>query len=69
MPNDSTSLFAAAIRDHLELRRRNAVLEHEMPLARYMPWQPEADSHTVKNDAAHGDEDTLTNVVWPEPTA
>jgi hypothetical protein len=69
LPDDSTSLFAAAIHDPLELRRRNAPLEHEMPLARYMPWQPKDGARTVKNDAARGDEDTLTNVVWPEPTA
>ena len=37
MPLDnSATLFSQAIREHLELRRRNASLEFEMPLARYM---------------------------------
>ena len=33
-------VFATAIRDHLDLRRRNATLEHEMPLQKYMPADP-----------------------------
>jgi hypothetical protein len=37
MPLETTSLFATVIQEHLELRRRNAALEHEMPLRKYMP--------------------------------
>ena len=40
MPVDSASLFAAVIQEHLELKRRNAALEHEMPLEKYMPRRP-----------------------------
>ena len=39
-PGDTSSLFASVIQEHLELRRRNAALEHEMPLQRYMPDDP-----------------------------
>ena len=36
MAVDTPSMFAQVIQDHLELKRRNAALEHEMPLERYM---------------------------------
>ena len=32
MAVDTSSMFAQVIQDHLELKRRNAALEHEMPL-------------------------------------
>ena len=67
MPHDSTSPFAAAIHDHLELKRRNAALELEMPLARYMPSLASGRRPGVENDAGLGDEDTLTNDLSPEP--
>jgi hypothetical protein len=46
------SLFSDAINDHLELRRRNARLEPELPLSRYLPeeignhslFRPEAEA-------------------------
>jgi hypothetical protein len=63
MPDDSGSTFAAAIYDHLELKRRNAALEYEMPLSRYMPWRAIDDDQPRKTDAEFEDyEDTLTNV-------
>src|SRR5712691_2744716 len=40
MPVDTASPFAQVIQDHLELKRRNAALEHEMPLERYMTDDP-----------------------------
>ena len=40
MPVESPSQFAQVIQDHLELKRRNAALEHDMPLERYMHDDP-----------------------------
>ncbi len=34
------SLFAAVIEDHLALKRRNAALEGEMPIDRFLPEDP-----------------------------
>jgi hypothetical protein len=34
--DETVDPLAAAIRDHLDLKRRNSVLEYEMPLANYM---------------------------------
>src|SRR5581483_6112325 len=35
-----TSMFAQVIQDHLDLKRRNAALEHEMPLGKYLTDDP-----------------------------
>jgi len=40
MAVDTSSMFAQVIQDHLELKRRNAALEHEMPLEKYMSDDP-----------------------------
>ena len=40
MAVDAPSMFAQVIQDHLELKRRNAALEHEMPLDKYMNDDP-----------------------------
>src|SRR5205807_1899866 len=40
MAVDTPSMFAQVIQDHLELKRRNAALEHEMPLERYLTDDP-----------------------------
>jgi hypothetical protein len=66
MPDDATSSFAAAIHDHLELRRRNAALEPEMPLASYLPPPASQEAGRVGRRAKlDEDEDTLANAVWP----
>lgn len=36
----SKTLFASVIEDHLALKRRNAELEAQMPLAQYLPVDP-----------------------------
>jgi hypothetical protein len=68
MRADSTSLFAWAIYEHLELKRRNAALELEMPLAKYMPWRPSENGEGVESGVGREDEDTVANVLWPEPS-
>ena len=40
MPVETPSLFARVIQDHLELKRRNAELEPQMPLERYQADDP-----------------------------
>ena len=75
MPVDTTSLFAAVIQEHLELRRRNAALEHEMPLEQYMTDDPFENHPLFKTEEQARIEDTLdgaqsivdepTSVDWP----
>jgi hypothetical protein len=75
MPVDTTSLFATVIQEHLELRRRNAALEHEMPLERYMPDDPFENHPLFKTEEQARVEDTMdgaqsivdepTSVQWP----
>jgi hypothetical protein len=75
MPVETTSLFATVIQEHLELRRRNAVLEHEMPLERYMPDDPFENHPLFKTEEQARIEDTMdgmqsivdepTSVEWP----
>ena len=79
MPVDTTSLFAAVIQEHLELRRRNAALEHEMPLERYMPDDPFENHPLFKTEEQARIEDTMdgvqsivdepTSVEWPAASA
>ena len=40
MPVDTPSFFAQVIQDHLELKRKNAELEPEMPITRYTDDDP-----------------------------
>jgi hypothetical protein len=46
MPVETPSLFARVIQDHLELKRRNAELEQNMPLDRYAADDP-FDNHPL----------------------
>ena len=46
MPVVTPSLFARVIQDHLELKRRNAELEPQMPLERYQADDP-FDNHPL----------------------
>src|SRR5215469_10619121 len=74
-PSDTSSLFASVIQEHLELRRRNAALEHEMPLKRYMPDDPFENHPLFKTEEQARIEDTMdgaqsivdepTSVEWP----
>jgi hypothetical protein len=46
MPVETPSFFAQVIQDHLELKRRNAELEPQMPLERYRTEDP-FDNHPL----------------------
>src|SRR5579872_5586902 len=71
MPVDSASLFATVIQEHLELRRRNAALEHEMPLERYMPDDPFENHPLFKTEEQARVEDTMDGSpsIVDEPTS
>jgi hypothetical protein len=70
MPVETASLFAQVIQDHLELKRRNAVLEHEMPLDRYMSDDPFENHPLFKTEEQARVEDTLDGAqsIVDEPT-
>ena len=59
MPVETASLFATVIQEHLELKRRNAALEHEMPLERYMPDDPFENHPLFKTEEQARIEDTM----------
>ena len=75
MALESTSLFASVIQEHLELRRRNSTLEHEMPLQKYMPDDPFQNHPLFKTEEQARVEDTMdgapsivdeeTSLDWP----
>ncbi len=79
MPVDTTSVFATVIQEHLELRRRNAALEPEMPLERYMPDDPFQNHPLFKTEEQARIEDTMdgaqsivdepTSLEWPSETS
>ncbi len=70
-----TSMFAQVIQDHLELKRRNAALEHELPLGRYMSHDPFENHPLFKTEEQARHEDTMdgiqgieaeeTSLDWP----
>jgi len=62
MPLETTSLFATVIQEHLELRRRNSTLEHEMPLQKYMPDDPFENHPLFKTEEQARVEDTMDGV-------
>src|SRR5579864_4239658 len=71
MAVDAPSLFAQVIQDHLELKRRNAALEHEMPLKRYMTDDPFVNHPLFKTEEQARVEDTMdgTLSIVDEPTS
>jgi hypothetical protein len=62
MAVESPSLFAKVIQDHLELKRRNAALEHEMPLERYISDDPFENHPLFKTEEQARMEDTMDGV-------
>lgn len=71
MPVDTPSLFAQVIQEHLELKRRNAALEHEMPLERYMTDDPFVNHPLFKTEEQARVEDTIDGAqsIVDEPTS
>jgi hypothetical protein len=55
-----SSFFAQIIQDHLELKRRNAALEGEMPLSQYMAADPFDNHPLFKSEEQARIEDTMT---------
>ena len=71
MAVDTPSMFAQVIQDHLELKRRNAALEHEMPLERYLSDDPFENHPLFKTEEQARVEDTMDGVqsIVDEPTS
>ena len=75
MTVETPTLFTQVIQEHLELKRRNAALEHEMPLEQYMSDDPFENHPLFKTEEQARIEDTMdgtqtiveheTNVDWP----
>ncbi|HZP72725.1 MAG TPA: hypothetical protein VFA97_05020 [Gaiellaceae bacterium] len=57
-----TSMFAQVIQDHLDLKRRNAALEHEMPLGKYLTDDPFENHPLFKTEEQARIEDTMDGV-------
>ena len=75
MAVDTPSMFAKVIQEHLELKRRNSALEHEMPLGKYMSDDPFENHPLFKTEEQARIEDTqdglpsieshTTSLDWP----
>ena len=75
MPVETESRFASVIQEHLELKRRNAALEHELPLNRYLLDDPFENHPLFKTeeqariedtqDGVQGIEAEETSLDWP----
>ncbi len=59
---DSASMFAQVIQEHLELKRRNAALEHEMPIEKYLTDDPFENHPLFKTEEQARIEDTMDGV-------
>ena len=71
MAVDTPSFFAQVIQDHLELKRRNALLDGEMPLDRYVSEDPFENHPLFKTEEQARLEETLDGeeaVVPDQPT-
>jgi hypothetical protein len=70
-PADTSSLFASVIQDHLELKRRNSALEHEMPLGKYLSDDPFENHPLFKTEEQARIEETMDGVqsIVDEPTS
>jgi hypothetical protein len=62
MAVDTSSMFAQVIQEHLELKRRNAALEPEMPLERYLTADPFENHPLFKTEEQARIEDTMDGV-------
>jgi len=71
MAVETASMFAQVIQDHLELKRRNAPLEHEMPLEKYLADDPFENHPLFKTEEQARVEETMDGVqsIVDEPTS
>ncbi len=65
MPVETSSLFALVIQDHLELKRRNAELETNLPIDRYKSEDPFENHPLFKTEEQARLEETLDGVESP----
>jgi hypothetical protein len=71
MPVETPSMFAQVIQDHLELKERNARLEHTMPLGNYKNEDPFNNHPLFKTEEQARLEETMDGtepVAVTEPT-
>ena len=66
MPVETPSLFARVIEDHLELKRRNAPLDDDLPLDRYKGGDPFENHPLFKTEEQARLEETMDGVPIPE---
>ncbi len=71
MATESASIFAEVIQDHLELKRRNAALEHEMPIEKYLTEDPFENHPLFKTEEQARLEETMDGMqsIVDEPTS
>jgi hypothetical protein len=63
MPVETPSLFANVIQDHLELKRKNAGLDNQMPLERYRIEDPFENHPLFKTEEQARIEETMDGDV------
>ena len=68
MPVETPSIFSQVIQEHLELKRRNAELEGDMPLKSYESEDPFDNHPLFKSEEQARLEETLDGVAAPEPS-
>ena len=71
MAVETSSMFAQVIQDHLELKRRNAPLEHEMPIEKYLADDPFENHPLFKTEEQARVEETMDGAqsIVDEPTS
>jgi hypothetical protein len=62
MPVETPSIFSKIIEDHLELKRRNAQLERQMPIDRYKAEDPFDNHPLFKSEEQARLEETMDGV-------
>jgi len=69
MPVETPSIFSKIIEDHLELKRRNAQLDGELPLSRYINDDPFQNHPLFKTEEQARLEETLGDGEAQAPVA
>jgi hypothetical protein len=65
MPVATPSFLAQAIEEHLELKRRNALLEQNMPIERYKDDDPFQNHPLFKTEEQARLEETMDDIAVP----